>query len=302
MIRLNVVLLSWTAMLKQLALAGFAVCCMGHPQILSQKQACGKFSSAVVSIDAGGESRGTGFLVSSDGFILTASHVVSDETGYHPAIDITLSDGQHIFAKPAMPPTPESVGRDYALLKVEATKQLPFLTLGNTSEVETGADGTIIGFPFSALSANGSSVSTKFCVAASFAAVTKDVRRVNGTQTLKGGRIVPLNKDVNFDVIYFQGPSVKGLSGSPVIARDSGHVVGILSTKLTGIGSGLEVAREQIHTAGQHLRVRMLGVDANATLGEVIDTLDSQLANGLGSAVGIEDAAADLNRAKRQKR
>jgi len=49
------------------------------PIPLTQRQACERFTDAVIRIEAGGRSRGTGFLVSSDGFILTAGHVITDE-------------------------------------------------------------------------------------------------------------------------------------------------------------------------------------------------------------------------------
>jgi S1-C subfamily serine protease len=49
-------------------------------QPISQREACERFSRAVVRIDAGGHSLGTGFLVSAEGFIFTAGHVITDET------------------------------------------------------------------------------------------------------------------------------------------------------------------------------------------------------------------------------
>jgi serine protease Do len=102
-------------------------------QSLSQREACQKFSDAVVSIDAGGESKGSGFLVSPDGLILTANHVVADKDGtYHQAISVHLSTGEDVLASPAMTISAESVGQDFAILKVSAKSKLPFLSLGSS--------------------------------------------------------------------------------------------------------------------------------------------------------------------------
>jgi S1-C subfamily serine protease len=91
----------------------------------SQHQACEKFSSSVVSIDAGGQSRGTGFIVSPDGLIMTVSHVITDIDGsYHAAINVQLSTGENLLANPATSISAESVGKDFALLKVTAKEKL----------------------------------------------------------------------------------------------------------------------------------------------------------------------------------
>lgn len=294
---------SIAAMLRVLTFVTVMTSLTANAQGLSQQQACEKFSNSIVSIDAGGISRGTGFIVSPDGFMLTASHVVRDDSGtYYSAIEVTLPTGEHLQAIPALPLSIDNVGKDYALLKITANHPLSFLQLGNTSEVNIGADATIIGFPFSAISANGNFVSTKFCLAATFAAVSYEVNPVGGTRKV-GNRMVPFNDDVHVDVIYFQGPSVKGISGSPIISRDTAHVVGIVSTKLTGIGPALDQVRKRISEAQQSGgQVLIMGVNTNVAIGGVIDTLDTQLANGLGSAVGVEEAARDLSKAQHQKR
>jgi S1-C subfamily serine protease len=281
-------------MIVKTVLAILTLPVLGYCQNLTQQQACAKFSSAIVAINAGGVSHGSGFLVSSNGYILTAAHVVRDGSGYYSAIDIALSTGEHLEATPAIQLTIENVGQDYALLKVATKHELPFLILGNTSEVTVGADGTIIGFPFSAISATGGNITTKFCLTASFGAVSNEVHPVSGTKGT-GANTIPFNTDVHVDVIYFQGPSIKGLSGSPVISRDSGHVVGILSTKLTGISSNLEEIGRQL-TSGPDIGLG--SVSLGKTSSAIIDTLDRQLANGLGSAVGVEEAARDLHHAQ----
>jgi Trypsin-like peptidase domain len=268
---------------------------------ITQRQACDRFSSAIVSIDAGGNSRGSGFLVSANGFILTASHVVRDDNGApYSTIEITLSDKKTAFAKLANPMTLESVGQDFALLKIDIPGPLPFLELGSVNDANIGGDATIIGFPFSAISRKGY-VNNKFCLSASFAAIGTETIPISGTVFSAKGNS-PVNKDVKVDVVYFQGPSVKGISGSPIISRDSGKVVGIVSTKLTGISGGLDEQRKKIIEGSRYVKMTTMGVDYSAVLTEIVDTLDRQLANGLGSATGIDDPKEALRKAQQKRK
>ena len=104
--------------------------------------------------------------------------------------------------------------------------------------------------------------------------------------------------DVKVEVIYFQGPSVKGISGSPIISRDTGKVIGIVTLKLTGITPALADLRER----GKHTGIAFSGIgDPGLAFVQVIDVLDQQLANGLGAATGIDDPAHALNMAKSKK-
>jgi S1-C subfamily serine protease len=138
---------------------------------ITQKETCANFSDAIVKIDAGGQSIGSGFIVSPDGYILTANHVVrSDDGTYYSAIFVTLAGNKIEPATPVLPQSPELIGEDYTLLKISVQYPLPFLQLGSTDEVETGGNATIIGFPFSAISYDGRSINTKFCLSAIFAA------------------------------------------------------------------------------------------------------------------------------------
>jgi serine protease Do len=270
-------------------------------QPLTQREACAKFSDAIVSIDAGGESRGSGFLVSADGLILTAAHVVHDESGaIHGAIAVTLADGSLEFASVAFPESLDSMGKDFVLLRIAPKKPLPFLQIGGDDDVVIGADATIIGFPFSAISPQGDNVTAKFCLSAAFAGMQGIMRPVKGTWKGPKGAILPINQNISVKVIYFQGPSVKGISGSPIIARDNGRVVGIVTTKLAGIGEYLaDVERQTASPGNGSLTVGNL--DFFPTVHQIVTVLDQQLANGLGSATGI-DAPADILRDIQRKK
>jgi len=84
-------------------------------------------------------SLGSGFLVSSDGYIVTNSHVVRGATD----INVTLWDGRTFKAK--------IVGvddaTDIAILKIDAT-DLPYLKFGDSNELRVGDWVIAIGNPF----------------------------------------------------------------------------------------------------------------------------------------------------------
>jgi S1-C subfamily serine protease len=124
--------------------AGSAVYCQTTQKPLSQIEACNRFMSRVVRIDVA-DGRATGFIVSQDGWILTAAHVVFDQnTGERlHAVIIQLPDGSSETAQIFI--DAEAVARDFAILKVDKTG-LPFLELGTGSEISPGSEITIIGY------------------------------------------------------------------------------------------------------------------------------------------------------------
>ncbi len=85
------------------------------------------------------QSLGSGFIISSDGYILTNNHVVDMARD----IKVSLSDGRVMEAK--------LIGKskeiDIALIKVEAT-DLPSVTLGDSDKLEVGDWVMAIGNPF----------------------------------------------------------------------------------------------------------------------------------------------------------
>ncbi|MET1080821.1 MAG: DegQ family serine endoprotease [Pseudomonas sp.] len=85
------------------------------------------------------QSLGSGFIISSDGYVLTNNHVVADAD----EIIVRLSDRSELEAKliGADPRT------DVALLKVEG-KDLPIVKLGESDDLKVGAWVLAIGSPF----------------------------------------------------------------------------------------------------------------------------------------------------------
>jgi serine protease Do len=86
------------------------------------------------------QSLGTGFIISSDGYILTNNHVVNgaDE------VMVKLSDGREV--KGEIKGSDEKV--DLALIKISEKERLPFAELGDSDSLEVGEWVMAIGNPF----------------------------------------------------------------------------------------------------------------------------------------------------------
>ena len=84
--------------------------------------------------------QGSGFIISSDGYIMTNNHVVGDAD----KVTVQLLDGREYEAKiiGTDPPT------DVALIKIDADEKLPFLKLGDSDKLEVGDWVLAFGNPF----------------------------------------------------------------------------------------------------------------------------------------------------------
>jgi serine protease Do len=85
-------------------------------------------------------SLGSGFIISTDGYIITNDHVIGEAT----KITVRLSDKEEYTAK--------VIGRDektdLALIKIEANRSLPTLPLGNSADLQVADWVFAIGNPF----------------------------------------------------------------------------------------------------------------------------------------------------------
>jgi len=86
------------------------------------------------------EGLGSGVIVSADGYILTASHLIEDADD----VKITLADGQKKLDVKIVGSDPAT---DVAVLKVDA-KNLPAITLADSDKLEVGDVVLAIGNPF----------------------------------------------------------------------------------------------------------------------------------------------------------
>lgn len=149
------------------------------------------------------EARGSGFIISDDGYIVTNNHVVNGAT----KVTIKLDDGTVLPAK--------IVGRDaktdIALLRVKASSKLPYVELGNSDDVQPGQWIVAVGNPYG----------------------------LGGTVT--SGIVSALGRDLHSgaynDFIQVDAPINRGNSGGPLITLD-GKVVGVNSMIMSPNGGG----------------------------------------------------------------
>jgi len=103
-----------------------------------------KINPAIVAIDgetSDGVSAGTGCIVTSDGLILTGSHVIDD----CKSVEVTTANGQtykaEIISKMGM-------NKDLALLKISPKTSLRTVRFGDSSDIKVGQKVLAIGNPF----------------------------------------------------------------------------------------------------------------------------------------------------------
>ena len=85
-------------------------------------------------------SRGSGFIIHPDGYILTAQHVVDKAK----EIEVRLADLQRVPAK--LIAADSQV--DLALLKIDTDRALPVLSLGDSESIRVGELAVVFGYPF----------------------------------------------------------------------------------------------------------------------------------------------------------
>ncbi|MGA8508166.1 MAG: serine protease [Candidatus Sulfotelmatobacter sp.] len=272
----------------------FFVCptvyCQNLPQPLTQVDACQKIRSSVVQVDTE-TMHGSGFIVDEDGWIVTALHVVADPETLVKREKITVSALGHqkpIPAEIVSPLDKTAQVRDFAILKVNEPR-LRALELGNEADVEDGSPITIVGLPLSAMFRFPINPVPRFCLSGTIAAQTA----------------LPLGNLEFLHTIYFQGVSIKGISGAPIVSLVTGKVIGIVSTRMTGIDAALQHIRDNFGASetdandiGAHSSIIMHGIDPARAFGAMANVLDEQLANGLGTGTGAAYITDALKRAQ----
>jgi S1-C subfamily serine protease len=262
------------------AILGFAA------EPASHLQACEALQNSVVRIQAG-PYIGTGFLISADGLIATASHVVTDPSGkFYPSIKISLGSRAPEDANPVLIPSfdQDMHTRDMALLRIRDIhgRKLSALALGSDHAAPLGTDITVLGFALGA--------TTPYCISGSIAA---------HESPQIGGLIVPM--------LAYQGVSVHGLSGSPIFDNTTKTVIGIVTLNLAGITPQLGHIRENIQanengSQGVINEMTVGGIPIGPTFLDLINVIDRGLANGLGAGVGIDPLVLALQHLNPEKK
>ena len=196
-------------------------------------------------------SAGSGFILTSDGYIVTNYHVVGDAQ----TIQVTLYSGDTYDA--------QYVGGDedydIAVIKSEATG-LQAVTLGNSEELNVGDHVLAIGNPLGEL-----------------------------TFSMSGGMVSSVNRTINvdgtpFNMIQTDTSINPGNSGGPLL-NSYGEVVGIVSAKYSSTGSNGETAEGlgfaiPINDVSSMIQDIMTNgyVSNRAYLGATIGTLNASMA------------------------
>jgi len=198
---------------------------------------------AVVSIttqerpDGSGEAQrgiGSGFIISPDGYVLTAAHVIDDAERF----TVTLLDPRGWPEEVPATLVGSDPQTDCALLKLKTDRKLPSLALGSAEDVDIADWVVVIGSPYGL----DRSVSV-------------------GVVSAKGRTdIIPGSRTSFVDFIQTDAAINPGNSGGPVLGID-GKVVGIANAvNTTGQGIGfaipVDVARAVLEELRLHGRVR----------------------------------------------
>ena len=196
-------------------------------------------------------SAGSGFILTSDGYIVTNYHVVGDAQ----TIQVTLYSGDTYDA--------QYVGGDedydIAVIKIEATG-LQAVTLGNSEELNVGDHVLAIGNPLGDL-----------------------------TFSMSGGMVSSVNRTINvdgtpFNMIQTDTSINPGNSGGPLL-NSYGEVVGIVSAKYSSYGTsgesveglGFAIPINDVISMIQDIMTNGY-VSNKAYLGATIGTLTSSMA------------------------
>ncbi len=190
--------------------------------------------------------QGSGFLVSTDGLILTNNHVVQDTS----EINVILNDGREFPGK-VIGKDPNT---DVALIKIDS-KNLPFLTLGDSSQLEVGQWVAAIGNPFG--------------LQASF---TVGVVSAKGRNNLDIARIE--------DFIQTDAAINQGNSGGPLINLN-GKVIGINTAIATNSGGYMGIGFAIPSNIAKQIMDQLLstGKVSRGYIGVSLQRVDNDLAH-----------------------
>jgi len=200
------------------------------------------------------KSLGSGFIITSDGYILTNGHVV----GKAEKITVFLQNGRTLRA--------QVVGRDektdIALLKVDAGKSLPSVPLADSDRIQVGQWAVAIGNPFGL-----------------------DHTLTTGVISAKG-RSVNLNENSPYASYIQTDASINpGNSGGP-LCNLKGEVIGIntaiYSQTGTNVGIGFAIPSNVARKVAADLALQ--GRVARAGLGANVQPLDEKMAKSFGLA------------------
>ncbi|MHB1303611.1 MAG: Do family serine endopeptidase [Acidiphilium sp.] len=201
------------------------------------------------------EAKGSGFFISSSGYIVTNNHVVKNAK----SVFVTLVDGQRLPAK-VVGTDPST---DLAVIKVERKKPFPYLQLGDSENVTPGQWVIAIGNPFGL------------------------------AETVTTGVVSALGRDIGdgqYDsFIQVDAPINEGNSGGPLL-NQKGQVIGVNTAILTptggSVGIGFSIPSDMVKRITSqliksgHITRGFIGVQVQAISPEMAQAMGVKEANG----------------------
>ncbi len=202
---------------------------------------------------------GSGFIISSDGYILTNDHVAGNAT----KISVTLTNGETIEAKLIG----SDRNSDVALLKIEKNN-LEYAKLGNSDNVIIGEWVIALGNPFGLFEINDKPTVTVGVVSAT------DMK-ISG----EGNRVYK-------DMIQTDASINAGNSGGPLLNAD-GDVIGMNTIIYTGsayssgsIGVGFAISINRVKQIMEEIKINGK-IERNFNVGFRIQGIDERIAKYL---------------------
>lgn len=195
------------------------------------------------------EARGSGFLISPDGYIVTNNHVVKGAK----RVSVKLDDGTVLPAH-VVGSDPKT---DLALLRIKSPTPLPYVALGNSDDVQPGEWVVAVGNPFG----------------------------LGGTVT--AGIVSALGRDLHSgaynDFIQVDAPINQGNSGGPLITLN-GKVIGVNTMIMSAngggsIGIGFAIPSNTVKAVVDQLRKS--GHVVRGSLGVEVQTITPVMARAL---------------------
>ncbi|NOX88245.1 MAG: trypsin-like serine protease [Calditrichaeota bacterium] len=204
------------------------------------------------------KSIGSGFIISSDGYVVTNEHVVGEAT----EIIVAMSDGKEY---PAQLVDKDRVS-DIALLKIEG--KFPYIRFGDSDQILIGEWAIALGNPFGLFIRNQPTVTVGVV-----SAVNRDFS--------------PLEGRIYEDMIQTDAAINMGNSGGPLCNAD-GEVIGMNTFIFTGdpqshgsVGIGFAIPSKRIQQVVEKLKFRR-GKDKNVWIGMYVSNLNPYIARSLG--------------------
>jgi S1-C subfamily serine protease len=220
-----------------------------------------------------GKGAGSGFIVNSDGEILTNYHVVNGTA----QLTVTLMDGKKSYKARVLFADPRD---DIALIKIQADRKLPALRLGDSDGVVVGQKVLAIGNPFGIF---GGTLTTGVISSLGRTIQTEDNRELEG--------MIQTDAAIN-----------PGNSGGPLL-DSRGNVIGINTAIYgpqgnIGLGFAMPINRaksrlDEYAKSGHISRPAPLGIQTAYVAGDLAEMLGLPVSGGLLIQRVVRGSAAD---------